>query len=163
MEIIEIKNRWTEAVLYSGEHADIKEAVEAAVKAGANLCDADLRDANLRDANLRDANLRDADLYGANLYGADLRGADLRGADLYGANLEGEKLSKTPIQLGGLRYWCLITENYMRVGRKRFTHAEWAVFDDATIAAMDPHALSFWAQWKTPLLALCATHAEKQT
>ena len=37
MEVIEIKNRWTGAVLYSGEHADVKEAVEAAVKAGADL------------------------------------------------------------------------------------------------------------------------------
>ena len=37
MEAIEIKNRSNEAVLYSGEHADVKEAVEAAVKAGANL------------------------------------------------------------------------------------------------------------------------------
>ena len=47
MEIIEIKNRWTGAVLYSGEHADVKEAVEAAVKAGANLRDANLRGAKV--------------------------------------------------------------------------------------------------------------------
>lgn len=52
MEVIEIKNRWNEAVLYSGEHVDVKEAVEAAVKAGANLRDADLGDANLHVANL---------------------------------------------------------------------------------------------------------------
>ena len=37
MEAIKIKNRWNGKVLYSGEHADIKEAVEAAVKAGADL------------------------------------------------------------------------------------------------------------------------------
>ena len=47
MEAIKIKNRWNGKVLYSGEHADIKEAVEAAVKAGANLRGADLRGANL--------------------------------------------------------------------------------------------------------------------
>ena len=52
MEIIEIKNRWTGAVLYSGEHADIKEAVEAAVKAGANLRGAYLGGANLRGAKV---------------------------------------------------------------------------------------------------------------
>ena len=52
MEVIEIKNRWTGAVLYSGEHADVKEAVEAAVKAGANLDGAYLRGANLRDAQV---------------------------------------------------------------------------------------------------------------
>ena len=72
MEIIEIKNRWTGAVLYSGEHADVKEAVEAAVKAGASL--------------------GGAYLGGAYLGGAYLGGADLRGADLRGANLDGAKV-----------------------------------------------------------------------
>ena len=57
MESIKIKNRWNGKVLYSGEHASLKEAVEAAVKAGANLAGANLAGANLRGANLRDANL----------------------------------------------------------------------------------------------------------
>ena len=55
MEAIKIKNRWNGKVLYSGEHADIKEAVEAAVKAGADLRDADLRDADLCGACLTGA------------------------------------------------------------------------------------------------------------
>ena len=57
MEVIEIKNRWNGEVLYSGEHASLKEAAEAAVKACANLYDADLRGTNLRGTNLRGANL----------------------------------------------------------------------------------------------------------
>ena len=52
MEVIEIKSRWTGAVLYSGKHADVKEAVEAAVKAGANLDDANLAGANLDGAKV---------------------------------------------------------------------------------------------------------------
>lgn len=71
MEIIEIKSRWNEVTLYSGEHVDVKEAVEAAVKAGANL----------RGANLRDADLRGAYLAGANLAGADLAGAKVGAGD----------------------------------------------------------------------------------
>ena len=72
MDAIKIKNRWNGKVLYSGEHADIKEAVEAAVKAGA-----DLRDADLRGANLRGADLCDADLCGAHLTGAKVgKGGD---------------------------------------------------------------------------------------
>ena len=63
---VEIKSRWTGVLLYSGEHVDVKEAVEAAVKAGAYLRGADLRDADLRDANLRDADLGGADLRGVN-------------------------------------------------------------------------------------------------
>lgn len=102
------------------------------------------------------ANLRSADLYGA-----DLRSANLEGADLYGANLEGEILTKTPLIISNLKYWCLISDDYMRLGCKRFTHVEWSSFDDDTIAAMDSNALDFWRVWKGPLLAMCNTHAMK--
>ena len=95
MEVIEIKNRWTGAVLYSGEHADVKEAVEAAVKAGANL-----RGANLRGADLRDASLGGAYLGGANLRGADLRDASLGGASLGGAYLGGANLGGAKVGAG---------------------------------------------------------------
>ena len=88
----QIKNFITDAVLFEGKYPSVKRCLEAAVKAGANLCDANLCGANLYGANLCDANLCganlcDANLCGANLYGADLRGADLCGADLCGANL----------------------------------------------------------------------------
>ena len=136
---------------------------------GANLYDADLRGADLRGANLRGADLYGADLRGANLYGADLRGADLRGADLrgadlrganlYGANLDCEKITKNPLVINGLRYWCLITDGFMRLGCKRFTHKEWADFNDKQISEMDSHALEFWMQWKEPLISMCAKHA----
>ena len=49
MEAIKIKNRWNGEVLYSGEHASLKGAVEAAVKAGANLRGADLCGAKVGD------------------------------------------------------------------------------------------------------------------
>ena len=72
MEVIEIKNRWTGAVLYSGEHADVKGAIEAAVKADANLSGAYLADADLSGANLSGAYLADANLSGAKVgAGAD--------------------------------------------------------------------------------------------
>jgi len=92
----EIKNRWSDEVLFSHECESIKEAVAAALDA-----DADLRGANLRGANLRGADLRGADLSGANLRGADLSYADLHGADLRGANLSGANLrgaDLTPIR-----------------------------------------------------------------
>jgi len=154
---------------------------------GANLRGANLREANLRGANLNEADLYRANLYGANLYeanldGADLRGANLRGADLsranlyeanldganlreanlYGAKIDGEVVSKNPIHITcGLRYTALITDNYMRLGCKRYTHAEWSEFSDSQIAQMDDDALEFWKQWKEPLLAMCAAHAAK--
>ena len=171
--MITIKHCFTEQTLCEFDVATIKEAAE---KGKANLCGADLdgadldgadlRFANLYDANLRFANLRGADLYGAdlegaNLYGANLYGANLDGADLDGANLDGEKISKSPLTIGGLHYWCLISDGFMRLGCKRFTHTEWANFSDDEISEMDSGALEFWKQWKTPLLAMCAAHKLK--
>ena len=103
---VEIKHRWTGAVLYAcevpQEHSGMAMcyALEKAVAIrprivlrGADLSDADLSDADLRDAVLRGAVLRGAVLSGAVLSGADLRDADLRGADLSDADLSGADLS----------------------------------------------------------------------
>ena len=64
---IEIKHRYTNKVIYSCEAETIKEAVEKAVKVGANLGGANLRGAYLRGAYLGDANLGGANLRDANL------------------------------------------------------------------------------------------------
>ena len=117
MSIIEIRHRFTGAVLWSGKAESLGDAVEKAVVAkfslaranlaraylagaylaganlagadlaGADLTGADLARANLARANLADANLDDASLDGAYLAGADLAGADLARADLAGADL----------------------------------------------------------------------------
>ena len=142
---MEIKHRFSGTTLCSFDVMTIREAVE---RGKSDLRETDLYEANLCEANLRGADLRGADLRGANLYGANLREA----------NLYGEKIEKNPLVLVGLTYWCLISDNYMRLGCKRFTHAEWAEFDDNEIAAMDGRALKFWTQWKAPLLAMCAAH-----
>lgn len=56
---IEIRNRWSNAVIYTheAEDATMRDAVLAAVRQRVSLSAANLSDANLRDANLRDANL----------------------------------------------------------------------------------------------------------
>lgn len=102
MAIIEIQNRWTGAVLYSGEHADVKRAIEAAVKADASLARAYLAGADLTGATLTGAYLADADLARATLTGATLSGADLTGADLAGANLSGADLSSVSLGCANL-------------------------------------------------------------
>ena len=144
--MITIKHRFSGTTLCEFDVETIKEAAE---KGKSNL-----DGANLRGADLYGANLDGADLYGADLYGADLRCANLRGADL-----EGEKITKAPLVITGLRYWCLISEGYMRLGCKRFTHSEWESFSDEEISEMDDDALEFWKQWKYPLLAMCKQHA----
>ena len=78
MSSIQIKHRYTSAVLYTHETLDerqasgiaLRDALEAAVESDADLSGADLSGANLRDAYLR----------GAYLSGAYLRGA--KDADL---------------------------------------------------------------------------------
>ena len=133
---------------------------------GAYLYGADLYGADLRGAYLYGADLRGADLYGANLRGADLSGAglggaDLRGADLRGAYLSGEKLINAPVSVLNLRWDVLITEQYMRIGCQRHTHADWAAFDDHAIVVMDHQALRFWRQWREGLLMMCKSHAQQ--
>jgi pentapeptide repeat protein len=98
MATIEIKHRSTGTVLWSGEAASSRDAVIAAVKAGAYLADANLAGANLAgadlaDANLAGANLADAYLAGANLACANLARADLACANLAGAYLAGANLA----------------------------------------------------------------------
>ena len=92
---IEIKNRWTCSVLFEDEKENntIKDTIEKAVKAGADLEGAYLAGANLEGAYLAGAYLKGADLAGADLEGAYLEGAYLKGADLAGANLEGADLA----------------------------------------------------------------------
>jgi hypothetical protein len=101
--IIKIVSRWDSSnVLFEHPTTDerqasglaVRDALEAACKAGANLAGAnlagaDLARANLAGADLARANLAWADLDGANLAGADLARANLAGADLAGAYLAG--------------------------------------------------------------------------
>ena len=153
--MIAIKHRFSGATLCEFDAETVKDAVVKAVANKANLDGANLDGADLRSADLYGANLRGANLYGANLYGANLDGADLRSANLYG-----EKIKKSPLSVVGLHYWCLISDGYMRLGCKRFTHDEWENFSDDEISDMDGRALEFWKQWKAPLLAMCAAHKQ---
>jgi hypothetical protein len=99
----EIKHRWSGDILFSVEAKNLKLAIEAAIKAkanlswadlsGANLIRANLSGANLSGANLIRANLSEADLIRANLSEANLSEADLIRANLSGANLSGANLS----------------------------------------------------------------------
>ena len=179
--MIAIKHRHTNATLGEFDVETIKQAAEkgkanlrgadlsgaylsGAYLSRADLSGADLSGACLSGANLSEADLCRADLRGANLSRADLgeanlSGANLSRADLRGANLSGEMLTKSPLAVVGLLYWCLITEGYMRLGCKRFTHDEWAAFSDEQIAEMDDDALDFWKQWKDPLIAMCIAHS----
>jgi hypothetical protein len=103
--MIEIKHRINGKVLYTAENAsDVREAVEEAVKAKANLDSADLRCAELRSANLRSANLRYANLRYADLRSANLRYADLRSANLGYADLGYADLGYADLRYADLRY-----------------------------------------------------------
>ena len=137
--MISIKHRFSGATLCEFDVETVKEAVLLAIK--------------------KCSNLRYSDLRGSNLSHSDLRGSNLSGSNLSGSNIEGEKITINPLSIAGLRYWCLITDGFMRLGCKRFTHKEWADFNDKQISEMDSHALEFWTQWKEPLISMCAKHA----
>ena len=99
MTKIEIKNRWTGAVIYSYDVPDdvpsgmaLRHALEKAVQANASLDGASLDGARLDGASLDGASLVGARLVGASLVGARLDGARLDGARLDGASLDGARL-----------------------------------------------------------------------
>ena len=84
---IEIKNRFTGEVLFSGEYDGLREAIQIAVRDGAKLTCADLTGADLTGAKLAGADLTRADLTRADLTRADLTRAKLDGAKLTCAKL----------------------------------------------------------------------------
>ena len=101
---MQIKNRYTDAVIFEDDKPTLRETVLNAVAQKAYLAGAYLAGADLADANLADADLADADLAGANLADADLAGAYLAGADNVSTEVTGEprkpyvKLSKDPVE-----------------------------------------------------------------
>ena len=114
---IQIKNRYTGAVIFECETDSLKLAVELAVKSRVNLSGADLSGVNLSgmdlsgadlygadlsEVNLSRTNLYGMDLSGVNLYGANLSGANLSGANLSGVNLSGVNLSRTNLSKADL-------------------------------------------------------------
>jgi uncharacterized protein YjbI with pentapeptide repeats len=171
---VQIKGRWTDAVLYECDVPDsvdsglaLRHTLEAAVSSGADLRDANLsgaylRGANLRGANLIGANLRDANLSCAYLRGANLSGANLRGTNLIDANLsdatyQGQPITRAPIMLSGLRWEAVVIDSHMQIGCQFHALNEWAEFTDAEIAAMDGRdALRFWRAHKSFLLGMAA-------
>jgi uncharacterized protein YjbI with pentapeptide repeats len=162
---IEIRHRFTDNVMFARDAENMREAIEKAVSAGANLARANLAGAylagaNLDGANLARANLAGAYLAGATLDGAYLAGANLAGAYLAGANLAGETLSIAPVQVLGLTWPVLITPEFMRIGCQRHSHADWEAFDRERIRSMSCAAEAFWDLWRTPLLILCMQHRQ---
>ncbi len=170
----EIKNRWTDEVLFTCEVPEgmesgmiTRHALESAIAHGANLENADLHGADLGGANLRGANLRGADLRGADLENADLRGADLRGANLRGANLYCANLycaslygaKNSPLVIRGLNWGVQINGvGMMRIGCQNHSIEDWKSFTDERISQMASDALEFWNQHKSMLLGVCDSY-----
>ena len=137
---IEIKSRFSDKIIFEGEHSSIKDAVENARK---------------NKVSLQDAYLRNAYLQGAYLWVDDLQGADL----------QGEILITFPVQVLGLRWCVLITPQYMSIGCERHTHEEWANFNRVEISKMATNAWDWWTAHKDVLLNMCSIHkleAEKE-
>ena len=87
----EIRNRWTNVVMFT---AEITCPADASVAVRIGLA---VEWARKNGAYLRGADLRGADLRGADLRGAYLSDAYLRDAYLSGANLRDANLSDTPV------------------------------------------------------------------
>ena len=115
--MIEIKSWRDGRVLFTAKNAtDVRQAVEEARKAGADLGDANLWAADLGGADLGGADLRAANLGAANLGDADLGDANLRDANLWGAKgLAPERVNDLLLlldQVGPIRAYKLVDSAY---------------------------------------------------
>lgn len=119
---MDIKNRFTGAIIFTSNSSTMKELVQSAAADGVNLNGAylrgedlskvslrgarlggaDFREADLRLSDLSYANMRDADFRGARLCGADLCRADLGGADLREADLREADLNRANLNMAEL-------------------------------------------------------------
>ena len=133
----------------------------------ANLIGADLRGADLRGADLRCSALIGADLSGSVLRGADLSGSVLRGTDLRGANLRDSNLYLADLRDANLivfqsgLWTAFISSESIIIGCQHHSIEAWASFGDKVIADMHPHALEYWRENKTIILAIADGLKEK--
>jgi hypothetical protein len=148
MTEIKITNRYDGSVLYQCEAESVKDAVNKAIKANADLSSADLSYANLSYANLSSANLRSADLSYANLRYANLRYANLSSADLSYANL---LIYQSDIWI------CYIQPDMIRIGCQYHQPATWEAYSDNEISQMEARALAWWQRHKAAIFAIHST------
>ena len=154
MNKIVIVNRWTGAVLWTGEADSQRQALEMAVAASADLGGANLGGANLRDANLGDANLvpiRDdvwAILSGAPSEVPTLL-AKLRAGEVDGSCYEGDCacLVGTLANARGVNYTelCGVVPNASRLAETWFTGIHKG--DTPETNPMAKHAETWIADW----------------
>ena len=113
--MIQIKHRYTNAVLFESEAVDIRDCLLRALKSGSDLsgCDlsgsdlhgCDLSGCNLRGCNFSGCNLRGCNLSGCNLHGCDLSDCNLRGCNFSGCNFSGCDLSGSDLSGSDLVYF----------------------------------------------------------
>jgi hypothetical protein len=107
VKVVEMKHRFTGAVLYTTEVDDgdgrpVRTALLRAIAASADLSSANLSSADLSWANLSSANLSSANLSSANLSSANLSWANLSSANLSWANLSSADLSSANLSWADL-------------------------------------------------------------
>ena len=158
-----IKHRYTNGVLYTGGGESLRDVVEAAVLAGANLARANLDGAYLAGAYLARANLDGAYLDGANLTGANLTGAYLAGAYLARANLDGAYLigDRPIMQIGPIGSRCAYLVAYLTdAGVRVRAGCFFGSLDDFRAAVAETHGESTHAREYAAAISLIETHAE---
>ena len=102
-----------------------------------------------------------ADLEGAYLEGAHLEGAKLKGTNLENATYgEGVAISAAPLQISGLEWEIIIFDNHMKIGCELHPIAEWATFKDTRIKLMNFHAIAFWHEHKSMIMACAELHSK---
>jgi len=85
-----------------------------------------------------------------------------REANLRGANLYGKLLTKAPLQIVGLPYDVLITEDHIKVGCQMHIVKEWKKLTPKSVKNMADNATLFAKKYKKIILALHKEHVSKE-
>ena len=128
---MEIGNRFSGKVIYSGDFKSLKELVLNALSEGVNLKGVNLKGVNLSHANLVGANLSGVNLSGVNLWQCSGNRSEIK--SLFISN----------------EYPITYTSECLQIGCKNYPIADWWGFDNKRILSMDGNrALKFWREHK---------------
>jgi len=87
--------------------------------------------------------------------------ANLSGAILSGVKIFGVEITKTPIQISGLKWQITILDTHIRIGCRQHSIDEWDSLDDRQISQMADDALELWKTHKDWIMSLARIHEVK--
>ena len=99
-----------------------------------------------------------ASLNGTTIYHTIMVANIFTGANLTGMTYNDNSTTIPPLVIDTNEWIVIISDTKMNIGCQSFLIKRWERFNDTAISKLHPDALTFWKQWKEPLLTLAKHH-----